>query len=354
MPKIVSAVELPQTIHTFVAVLAGRGITCPPDHLQSKLFRTVGLLAGHERAWLIEHLGQVYDPEKYLYSTNAEDIALHVQLLARLGDRPVRIAVLGPASDGLVRVLVGGVDRVGAFACITGNLTAMSLDIRRCELFTHKNGWPHSRRRDEQRFVMDYHVHPMSKIDPLNEFERQLQTRILEVYPSAVARAEVEPCGPAGSLEREGSNDHRTTLARLTVEVPAASIAQAAEILQHLEPNGLTPHEQHAKSGPNVGVNDSTAGDAATVTEDGMSTEAGKDAQTDRVASAAYERDFDELDRCNHGRWVAYVGDRRVGMADTKTALLDDCHRQGYEDGAIFVARVQRDMAPAYVDWEIG
>jgi hypothetical protein len=48
----------------------------------------------------------------------------------------------------------------------------------------------------------------------------------------------------------------------------------------------------------------------------------------------AFWRDLPELlkDKLNRGRWVCYHGDERVGIARTKTELIRECLRRGYND----------------------
>ncbi len=49
-------------------------------------------------------------------------------------------------------------------------------------------------------------------------------------------------------------------------------------------------------------------------------------------AEEAFRRDLPELLKERHGQWVAYHGAQRIGFGTTKTALWNECLRQGYED----------------------
>jgi hypothetical protein len=48
----------------------------------------------------------------------------------------------------------------------------------------------------------------------------------------------------------------------------------------------------------------------------------------------AFWRDLPELlkDKRNHGRWVAYRGDERIGIARTQLELIRECVRRGLRD----------------------
>lgn len=49
-------------------------------------------------------------------------------------------------------------------------------------------------------------------------------------------------------------------------------------------------------------------------------------------AQETFFRDLPQLLQERPGQWVAYYGKRRLGFGKTKTALCDDCIRQGYEE----------------------
>lgn len=49
-------------------------------------------------------------------------------------------------------------------------------------------------------------------------------------------------------------------------------------------------------------------------------------------AQRTFLAELPQLLRERPGQWVAYHGSRRLGFGKTKTALCDDCIRQGYEE----------------------
>ncbi len=49
-------------------------------------------------------------------------------------------------------------------------------------------------------------------------------------------------------------------------------------------------------------------------------------------AQRTFLADLPQLLHERFGQWVAYYGSRRLGFGKTKTALCDDCIRQGYEE----------------------
>jgi hypothetical protein len=60
-------------------------------------------------------------------------------------------------------------------------------------------------------------------------------------------------------------------------------------------------------------------------------------------------RDLPELlrTRRNRGKWAAYHGDRRVGIAKTKTELCQRCLALGFERGTFYIGRIEEhDVAP--------
>ncbi len=65
----------------------------------------------------------------------------------------------------------------------------------------------------------------------------------------------------------------------------------------------------------------------------------------------AFWRDLPELLRAkgHHGRWVAYHGDERVGIATTERDLIRECLRRGYRDDEYYTdVIVPHDQPP----WE--
>jgi len=63
-------------------------------------------------------------------------------------------------------------------------------------------------------------------------------------------------------------------------------------------------------------------------------------------ALQAFRRDLPTLMKEHPGKWVAYHGDRRVGIADTNLELYQLCDRQGIPDDDYIVAPI--DWEPPY------
>ncbi|GEM_PF-4322852 len=61
-------------------------------------------------------------------------------------------------------------------------------------------------------------------------------------------------------------------------------------------------------------------------------------------ARNAFRRDLPELLRDHPRRWVAYHGDRRIGVGGTKTALYQDCLRRGLGRDQFLVLLVEPEM----------
>jgi hypothetical protein len=64
----------------------------------------------------------------------------------------------------------------------------------------------------------------------------------------------------------------------------------------------------------------------------------------------AFWRDLPELlsDRRSRGRWVAYQGDERVGMAKTSTELYQLCLRRGLLRGQFYVGKIEAAETPPW------
>jgi hypothetical protein len=49
----------------------------------------------------------------------------------------------------------------------------------------------------------------------------------------------------------------------------------------------------------------------------------------------------------NHGKWVAYHGEKRIGLGKTSTALYQHCLQRGLQRGEFYVGRIEeRDTPP--------
>jgi hypothetical protein len=55
-------------------------------------------------------------------------------------------------------------------------------------------------------------------------------------------------------------------------------------------------------------------------------------------AEVTFFRELPQLLKERRGQWVAYWGARRLGFAATKTALWEECRRQGYQE--LFVRQI--------------
>jgi hypothetical protein len=62
-------------------------------------------------------------------------------------------------------------------------------------------------------------------------------------------------------------------------------------------------------------------------------------------------RDLPELlrTRRNRGKWAAYHGDRRVGIAKTKAELYQHCLASGLPRGDFYVGRIEEEETPPWV-----
>lgn len=67
-------------------------------------------------------------------------------------------------------------------------------------------------------------------------------------------------------------------------------------------------------------------------------------------AQQAFWRDLPELlkDRRNHGQWVAYHGDERVGLGRDDGELYRACLQRGLRRGEFYVARVREREVPPW------
>src|SRR5947209_6954343 len=62
-------------------------------------------------------------------------------------------------------------------------------------------------------------------------------------------------------------------------------------------------------------------------------------------------RDLPELlkNRRNHGKWVAYHGDERVGLGKTRTELYRHCLGRGLRRGEFYIDRIEEAETPPWV-----
>jgi hypothetical protein len=68
-----------------------------------------------------------------------------------------------------------------------------------------------------------------------------------------------------------------------------------------------------------------------------------------RQALNAFARDLPQFLRDRPGQWVAYHGDKPLGFGATKTALYQECLRQGYIDEEVLVRRIQPSVAEDFL-----
>jgi len=59
-------------------------------------------------------------------------------------------------------------------------------------------------------------------------------------------------------------------------------------------------------------------------------------------STGAFYRDLPELLKKHDGMWIAYHGDRCVGIARTETDLYQDCLRQGLPEAEFIVLYADR------------
>jgi hypothetical protein len=58
-------------------------------------------------------------------------------------------------------------------------------------------------------------------------------------------------------------------------------------------------------------------------------------------ARAAWRGDLPALLKTHPGKWVAYHGNRQIGIGSRKTALFQQCLRAGLEPGQFVVLRIE-------------
>ena len=69
-------------------------------------------------------------------------------------------------------------------------------------------------------------------------------------------------------------------------------------------------------------------------------------------AWAAFQRDWPQLAEKHFGQWVAYHGDRQLGLAPTQTQLYQDCWRRGLSSEEFHVFCIEPDLPDhLFVDW---
>jgi hypothetical protein len=60
-------------------------------------------------------------------------------------------------------------------------------------------------------------------------------------------------------------------------------------------------------------------------------------------ARAAWRRDLPTLLETHPGKWVAYHGDRQIGIGSRKTQLFQECLHAGLERGQFIVLRIEHE-----------
>jgi hypothetical protein len=68
-------------------------------------------------------------------------------------------------------------------------------------------------------------------------------------------------------------------------------------------------------------------------------------------AQRVFWRELPELlkNKRNHGQWVAYHGDERVGQGKTRTELYQRCLQQGLQRGAFYIGKIEEADTPPWV-----
>ncbi len=66
-------------------------------------------------------------------------------------------------------------------------------------------------------------------------------------------------------------------------------------------------------------------------------------------ALKAFLRDLPQLLRQRQGHWVAYYGDKSLGFGTSKTALYQECLRQGYPHEEVLVRRIEPHVAEDFI-----
>jgi hypothetical protein len=61
----------------------------------------------------------------------------------------------------------------------------------------------------------------------------------------------------------------------------------------------------------------------------------------------AFRRDLPNLLKKHYFKWVAYSGDRRIGIGTSKTELCQECLRQGLKRGEFLVESIEPELPRA-------
>jgi hypothetical protein len=59
----------------------------------------------------------------------------------------------------------------------------------------------------------------------------------------------------------------------------------------------------------------------------------------------AFCKDLPELLKTEDGKWVAYRGEQRLGIADSSTHLYRECLAQGLDPKELFIEMIHPDAA---------
>ena len=68
-----------------------------------------------------------------------------------------------------------------------------------------------------------------------------------------------------------------------------------------------------------------------------------------RLADETFHRDLPRLIEERPGEWVAYHGDRRIGVAPTKAELYQECLRRGLKRGEFLVRSIESGMGEVVI-----
>jgi [protein-PII] uridylyltransferase len=121
------------------AHLKGRPVRSDEERRTRMRIRIVEGLAGRFPASLVErHLAML--PEKYLRTESASDVGGHLDLVARLEQRPLVVAWRDLADEAHTELTVCARDAVGLFARLAGALSANGLDILSVDVYTREDG----------------------------------------------------------------------------------------------------------------------------------------------------------------------------------------------------------------------
>lgn len=280
---------------------------------------------------LYEAFRRIRQPDHYLRSYSVEQLGLHMALMAKLDDdKDVVLRVFPGERPHHFRIVVVGEDRPGACACVAANLWALGLNIGDGSITTYERDEVGGEFFElEAKYVMEFDVDTFRGPLTAAELQERLRVRIETVYPTAaLPRGEDIPAdGLATRAARWPGTNPLVDIARAFSALPSASCADTAMFVEMMCPGSAV-----GASGERMVAINSNEFD-----------------MIDRSA-AAYRRELPLLLESQLGQWVAYVDETNVGVAETKSKLIEQCKSNGYPYRKLFLTQVG-PLDTMYAGW---